>query len=265
MKGAMEVMDGKTVLITGGASGLGYAMARTFEASGASVWVCDVDQTGIERLNNSEFNIRGIVADVGSEHDVQNLFDEVLRETDGRLDVLINNAGIAGPNGPLESLQLEPWLDTLRINLISAFLCCRQAVPAMKKQRAGSIVNLSSTAGTQGYPLRTPYATAKWGIIGLTKSLAMELGEYGIRVNAICPGPVTGPRMDRVIQAEATTRGIDVEAVREQFVSQTSLKCFVEPEDIAQMAFFICSEQGARISGQALSVDGHTESLSLID
>lgn len=261
----MYLMDGKTVLITGGASGLGYAMARNFETSGASVWVCDVDTAGIERLNDEEHDIRGIVADAGSENDVKNLFCDVLGKTGGRLDVLVNNAGIAGPNGPLETLRLEAWLDTLRINVISAFLCCRQALPVMKKQRSGSILNLSSTAGTHGYPLRTPYATAKWGVIGLTKSLAMEVGGYGIRVNAICPGPVTGPRMDRVMEAEAYTRGIGVDAVREQFVSQTSLKSFVEPEDVAQMALFVSSERGSKISGQALSVDGHTESLSLID
>ena len=124
---------------------------------------------------------------------------------------------------------------------------------------------MSSAAGVHGYPLRTPYASAKWGIVGLTKSLAMEVGPYGIRVNAICPGPVTGPRMDRVIADEAKTRAIDEQTVRQQFVSQTSLKCFVEARDIAQMALFVCSEAGERISGQALSVDGNTESLSLID
>ena len=261
----MKKLQGKTALVTGGGSGIGYTIAHTFEAAGASVWVCDADKGRIDELNERDRNIRGIVADVGSENDVQNLFESVLNETDGTLDILVNNAGISGPNGPLETLQLQAWLDTLRINLISAFLCCRHALPVMKEQRSGSIVNLSSTAGTHGYPLRTPYASAKWGIIGLTKSLAMEVGGYGIRVNAICPGPVSGARMDRVIDDEAETRGIDSSQVREQFTSQISLKCFVEAEDIAQMALFVCSEQGARISGQALSVDGHTESLSLVD
>ena len=227
--------------------------------------MCDVDIGRIDELNERDHNIRGFVADAGSENDVQNLFESVFNETDGKLDILINNAGVSGPNGPLETLQLQAWLETLRVNLISAFLCCRQALPVMKGQRSGSIINLSSTAGTHGYPLRTPYSSAKWGIIGLTKSLAMEVGGYGIRVNAICPGPVSGARMDRVIDDEAETRGIDSSKVREQFTSQISLKCFVEAEDIAQMALFVCSEQGARISGQALSVDGHTESLSLID
>ncbi len=261
----MKILEGKTVLVTGGGSGIGHTIAHTFEAAGASVWVCDIDSGKIDELNESGRDIHGFVADAGSEKEVQIFFESVLNETDGKLDILINNAGVSGPNGPLETLQLQAWQETLRINLISAFLCCRQALPVMKEQRSGSIINLSSTAGTHGYPLRTPYASAKWGIIGMTKSLAMEVGGYGIRVNAICPGPVSGDRMDRVINDEAKTRGIHSSKVREQFTSQISLKCFVEAEDIAQMALFVCSEQGARISGQALSVDGHTESLSLID
>ena len=261
----MKTLANQKVIVTGGGSGLGFEIARTFESAGASVWVCDVDAKSIDELNESDSAIQGIVADAGSENDVQNFFKTVLGETNGKLDILVNNAGIAGPNGPLESLELQPWLDTLRVNIISAFLCSREAIPAMKKQSGGSIVNLSSAAGVHGYPLRTPYASAKWGIVGLTKSLAMEVGPYGIRVNAICPGPVTGPRMDRVIADEAKTRGIDEQTVRQQFVSQTSLKCFVEARDIAQMALFVCSEAGERISGQALSVDGNTESLSLID
>ncbi len=261
----MKYLEGKTVLVTGGGSGIGHTIAHTFEAEGASVWVCDIDMGRINELNKSGRDIHGFVADAGSENDVENLFESVFEETDGKLDILINNAGISGPNGPMETLELHAWLETLRINLISAFLCCRQALPVMKEQRSGSIINLSSTAGTHGYPLRTPYASAKWGIIGMTKSLAMEVGGYGIRVNAICPGPVSGDRMDRVINDEAKTRGVDSSRVREQFTSQISLKCFVEAEDIAQMALFVCSEQGAKISGQALSVDGHTESLSLID
>ena len=229
------------------------------------MWVCDVDQNHIDSLSESDLSISGVVADAGVESDVDRLFKTVLEESNGNLDILVNNAGIAGPNGPLEKLELHDWNETLRVNLVSTFLCCRKALPVMKKQRSGSIVNLSSTAGTHGYPLRTPYASAKWGIIGLTKSVAMEVGSFGIRVNAICPGAVSGPRMDRVIAAEAQTRGIDLELVREQFVSQTSLKCFVETEDIAQMALFICSDLGAKISGQALSVDGNTESLAQVD
>ena len=255
-------LDGKTALITGGGSGIGYAIASAFVESGASVWICDVDSATVQAINNSGVGITGILADAGLQSDVQGLFELLFSDTGHQLDVLINNAGVAGPNGPLETIELQDWNETMRVNLQSAFLCCRQALPVMKEQRNGSIVNLSSTAGTYGFPLRTPYASAKWGIVGLTKSLAMEVGEFGIRVNAICPGSVSGPRMDQVIEAEARSRKMTPEKIREQFVRQVSLKCFVDVHDIAQMALFVCSDAGRKISGQTLHVDGHTESLS---
>jgi len=258
-------VSGKIALVTAGASGIGYAIAKLLSSKGAQVWICDIDERRVAQLSDGENPIRAIVGDVGDEDDVNRLFDHVLGQTQGQLDILVNNAGIAGPNGPLETLHPDDFNETLRINLLSAFLCTRKALPVMKKCRSGSIVNLSSTAGLYGFPLRTPYAAAKWGIIGLTKSLAMEAGAFGIRVNAICPGSVSGPRMDRVIADEASTRKIDEDDVRSQFVKQTSLRCFVEADDIAQMVMFICSDEGAKISGQALAVDGNTESLSQID
>ena len=257
-------LDGEVALITGGGSGLGYATAQKLLEAGAKVWVCDTDQSLIDSINQSKIGIRAVAADAGNETQVKALFEALFNQTDGRLDILVNNAGIAGPNGALEELEIADWNETLRVNLVSTYLCCREALPAMKRQRSGSIVNLSSTAGTHGFPLRTPYAAAKWGVIGLTKSLAMEVGTYGIRVNAICPGSVSGPRMDRVIDAEAKSRGIDPKQVREQFVRQTSLRCFVDADDIATMILFIFSNLGANVSGQALAIDGHTESLAQI-
>ena len=258
-------LEGNIVLITGAGSGIGLTIARTFCAAGAKVWVCDRDAHLIESLREQEPDITGIVADVGEASDVDRLFDQLLAKSGDRLDVLVNNAGIAGPNGPLEELEVQEWEATLRVNVLSAFLCSKRALKVMKRQGSGSIVNLSSTAGTHGYPLRTPYAAAKWAIVGLTKSLAMEVGNFGIRVNAICPGSVSGPRMDRVIAAEAKTRKLSDQQVRDQLVSQTSMKCFVEAQDIAHMALFICSELGAKISGQALTVDGNTESLAQLN
>jgi NAD(P)-dependent dehydrogenase (short-subunit alcohol dehydrogenase family) len=148
------------------------------------------------------------------------------------------------------------------VNLDGAFLCTRRAVPLLKAAGGGAVVNISSTAGLMGYPLRTPYAAAKWGVIGLTRSLAIELGPSGIRVNAICPGSVEGARMARAIRAEAAVRGVGEEDVRQAYIRTTSLRCFVAPEDIAAMALFLCSDLGANISGQAIAVDGHTEGLS---
>ena len=255
-------VENQNVLVTGGASGIGYAIARKFADQGAKVHVCDINHVLIEELNAADEGIQGSVADAGNESDVDTLFELVLDRFNGRLDVLVNNAGIAGPNGPLETLNLDAWEETLRVNVISAFLCIRRAVPVMKKQASGAIVNLSSTAGLYGFPARTPYATAKWGIIGLTKSLAMEVGGYGIRVNAICPGSVSGPRMERVIKSDAETRGVDENVVYEQYLRQVSMRSFVDADDIAEMTLFICSSNDVKISGQAIAVDGHTESLS---
>jgi NAD(P)-dependent dehydrogenase (short-subunit alcohol dehydrogenase family) len=177
--------------------------------------------------------------------------------------VLVNNAGSSGPTGPVESLDYADWRRTIEVNLDSQFLCTKQAVPMLREAGGGSIVNISSSAGLRGYPMRTPYAAAKWGVIGLTKTLAMELGPEGIRVNAICPGSVAGDRIDRVIEAAAEARGVGAETVRQGYLRQVSMRTFVSAEDVAELALFLCSEAGARISGQALAVDGHTEGLSM--
>jgi NAD(P)-dependent dehydrogenase (short-subunit alcohol dehydrogenase family) len=162
-------------------------------------------------------------------------------------------------------MSLRDWKATFEVNVHSAFLCLRRAVPVMKEAKSGCIVNISSTAGLMGYPLRTPYATAKWGVIGLTKSLAMELGPRGIRVNAICPGSVDGLRMDRVIANEAKAVGVEESEVRKGYVRQVSMRTFIDAADIAETAVFLCSDKAARISGQALSVDGHNETLSTVE
>ena len=162
----------------------------------------------------------------------------------------------------VEDCAPEDWRRTLAVGLDGTFYCLRRAVPLLKRAGGGSIVNISSTAGLMGYPLRAPYTAAKWAVVGLTKSLAAELGPFSIRANAICPGSVDGPRMDRVIAAEAAARGVAPEQVRESYLRQTSLRTFIAAEDITNMALFLCAEEGRHISGQALAVDGHTESLS---
>jgi NAD(P)-dependent dehydrogenase (short-subunit alcohol dehydrogenase family) len=189
------------------------------------------------------------------------LFDEALAAMGG-LDILVNNAGIAGPVAPVDEIDPEDWRRCIAVDLDGPFLCARRAVPPIRAAGGGSIVNISSTAGLFGFPNRSPYAAAKWGVIGFTKTLAMELGPNGIRVNAICPGSVSGPRIDAVIAGAAKADGITEEAMRDIWLRQVSMRTFVEAQDIANMVLFICSDAGAKISGQALSVDGHTESLS---
>lgn len=248
------------VLVTGGGAGIGKATVRAFLEAGHAVHLCDSDAATVESARAELPGATASQSDVTREEEVDALFAAAV-DSLGGLDVLVNCVGVSGPAGPIEDLSLDDWRSCLSANLDSAFLCSRKAAPALKAQGSGLIVNLSSTAGQFGYPNRSPYATAKWGVIGLTKTLAMELGPFGVRVNAICPGPVAGPRMDRVIAMEAAATGRDEAEVREGYAAMTSLRCFVEPEDIAQSILFLASPGGSRISGQALAVDGHTERL----
>ena len=249
------------VIITAGGSGIGRIVGRHLKARGDLVFICDVEQALVNQAVESEGFAGGCVANVTSEADVDTLFSTAL-ELLGGIDILVNTAGIGGPVGPIEDLLLPEWQTCISVTLDGTFLCSRKAIPHMKDQKSGSIVNFSSTAGLFGYPNRTPYAAAKWGVIGLTKSMAMELGSYGIRVNAICPGAVAGARMDQIIASEAETTGLSESEIKESYVASTSMKTFIEAEDLAEMVSFITSPAGKRVSGQALPVDGHTESIN---
>ena len=256
---AAEMTD-KRVLVTAGGSGIGRAMAQAFRRQGAQVAVCDIDQQALDALSVAEPDIIAAAADVAEEADVAALFETVQGGLGG-LDVLINNAGIAGPAGFLETLSPEEWRRCLSVNLDGGFLCARQALPMMKAQGSGCIINMASNAGIMGFPMRSPYAAAKWAVVGLTKSLAMEAGPFGIRVNAIAPGSVEGERMDRVIAAEAKARGVGAAEIRQDYYRTTSLRTFVSADEVAAMALFLASDAGARISGQVISFDRHTETL----
>lgn len=258
----LEDLKGKRVVVTAAASGIGREIAEGFLGAGARVFVCDVDSAVLAKFLGSHEDLEGLVADVAEPEQVAGLF-EAAEAALGGLDVLVNNAGVAGPTAPLEEVAFEDWRRTLAVNLDGMFLCLRRGVPLLKAAGpGGAIVNLSSAAGRFGFPRRTPYAASKWGVIGLTKSLAHELGPLGIRVNAICPGAVAGPRIDRVIAAEAAASGRDEAEVRASYAQVSALRSFVEPEDIASMTLFLCSEAGARISGQAISVDAYTDTLA---
>lgn len=253
-------VEGLRVMVSAGAAGIGRAIAEAFAADGARVHVCDVDPQALEDFARATPQARATRADVASPADVDRFFDEAEAWLGG-LDVLVNNAGIAGPTARIEDIDPADWQRTLAVNVNGQFHCARRAVPLLKAAGGGSIVNLSSSAGVMGFPLRTPYAASKWAVVGLTKSLSMELGAFGIRVNAICPGAVAGPRIDRVIAADAEARGLAVETVRRSVASQNSLEEFIEPQSIARQVVFLCSAAGRQISGQALSVDGDTHTL----
>ncbi len=242
------------VLITAGASGIGLVMAEAFAGTGARVWVTDVDAAALAALPPG---IRGTLADASQEAAVELLFAEIARDWGG-LDVLCANAGIKGPTAAIEDMGLEAWHQCLAVNLDGAMLAAKHGARLMKPAGRGCMIFTSSTSGLYGTPFRAPYVAAKWGVIGLMKTVAMELGPHGIRANAICPGSVNGPRIDRVIEAEATAKGMTPDAVRQGYASGTALKRLTDPEDVAALALFLASDAARMISGQALAVDGMT-------
>jgi NAD(P)-dependent dehydrogenase (short-subunit alcohol dehydrogenase family) len=252
---------GSRVLVTAGASGIGRAIAATFAEHGARVHICDVDRGALETCRRELPAVTQTVADVSKLEDVERLFADVKRELGG-LDVLVNNAGIAGPTAKVEDIDPADWDRCIAVDLNGMFYCTRLAMPLLKangREKGASIVNLSSVAGRFGFAQRTPYSAAKWGVVGFTKSLAVEAGPDGIRVNCIQPGSVEGDRINRVIDAKAKALGVSFEEQKEALLERTSLRTFVTAQDIANMALFLATDAGRRISGQALSVCGDVQ------
>jgi NAD(P)-dependent dehydrogenase (short-subunit alcohol dehydrogenase family) len=253
-------IKGLRVIVTAGANGIGLAIARAFAGEGARVHVCDVDQAALAALTASDPAITQTDCDVADRASVQRLFDEATAKLGG-LDVLVNNAGIAGPTAKVEEMHPDDWDRCLNICLTGQFNCTRLAVPLLRQSSNGSIVNLSSAAGRVGFAMRSPYAAAKWGVIGFTKSLSIELGPDNIRVNAILPGLVAGDRQRRVLEAKAQQRGISFAEMEKTAFSYTSIKDYVTPEQIADQILFLASPRGRTISGQAISICGDTQML----
>ncbi len=241
----------KRVLITAGASGIGRAMGTAFEAAGYEVWITDVDSDALADCPKTWQCHSANAADEGA-------MAAVFAQLD-HLDVLCANAGIAGPTALVEDILLKEWQACVSVNLEGAFLAAKYATPLMKAAGTGAITVTSSTAGLFGYPNRAPYAAAKWAVIGLMKTLAMELGPFGIRANVIAPGAVEGPRMEGVLAREAAAKGMTRDAVYDGYAAGTSMRSFVEARDIADMAVFLASDQARMVSGQVIAVDGHTE------
>ena len=241
----------KKVLVTAGASGIGRAMGEAFETAGYEVWVTDVNAAALGALPKSWHAHR---ADAVDEIAMAAVIAQM-----GQIDVLCANAGIAGPTALIEDIEIADWRACVSVNLEGAFIAAKHATPLMKAAERGAVVLTSSTAGIYGYPNRAPYAAAKWAIIGLMKTLAMELGPHGIRANAICPGAVEGERMEGVLAREAAAKGMTRDEVYEGYAVGTSMRRFVEAQDIANMAVFLGSDAARLVSGQVIAVDGHTE------
>jgi len=259
---AMDLgIEGLRVLVTAGANGIGLEIARTFVREGARVHVTDIDRAALDGLAASDPDLTHSTGEVSDRADAACFFDEGLQALGG-LDVLVNNAGIAGPTGRVEEINPEDWDRCLEVCLTAQFNCARLAVPHLKQSPNASIINLSSAAGRFGFALRSPYAAAKWGVVGFTKSLSRELGEFGIRVNAILPGMVAGERQRRVLEAKARQRGISYEEMEAIAFANASLKEYVTPQQLADQIVFLCSPRGRTISGRAIAIDGDLQSLS---
>ena len=253
-------VTGLRVLVTAGASGIGLAIAETFAREGAQLHVCDISEEALSKCSATHPDWGTSLCDVSTEAQVAQLFEDVSSKMGG-LDVLVNNAGIAGPTGNIEELSSSDWHQTININLNAQFYCARLAVPLLKQSDNASIICLSSVAGRLGYAYRTPYAVTKWAIIGLIKSLAIELGPDGIRVNALLPGIVEGPRIETVIAARAEAVGVSHEEMTQKYINKVSLRKMVTAPDVANQALFLCSSLGANISGQPISICGNVEYL----
>jgi NAD(P)-dependent dehydrogenase (short-subunit alcohol dehydrogenase family) len=255
-----SLAPGTRALVTAGASGIGRAISDLLIAHGARVHICDVSDEFLADFAAAYPEAGRSKADVSSDADVARLFAD-LRTNLGGLDVLVNNAGVAGPTGGVEEISPAEWRRTIDVCLTGQFLCAHHAVPLLKAAGGGSIVNLSSAAGRFGYAFRTPYSAAKWGVIGFTQSLAKELGPANIRVNALLPGIVEGPRMTGVISARARQLDVSYKEMEKTYLDRVSLRRMVTAQDVAATALFLVSEAGRNMSGQSIGVDGNVESL----
>ena len=256
-------LQNKKIIISAGASGIGWSTAKVCLARGAIVYLCDIDNKSLNKIRKHPLNNKKLFSyefDASDEYDVSNFFQQVNKKTK-KIDALINNVGVAGQTGTIEKLSSEDWERTLKINVISHFYFTKLAIPMLKKNKGGSIINISSGAGIMGFPLRSPYAASKWAVIGVTKTLAMELGKFKIRVNAICPGTIKGDRMVRVIKDKAKFLKISKKLIEKEFISMASMNCWIYEEDIGKMCSFLISSDGERISGQTIPVDGNATRL----
>jgi NAD(P)-dependent dehydrogenase (short-subunit alcohol dehydrogenase family) len=250
-------LEGKVSIVTGGGRGIGLAIALSFAAEGSAVVVSGTSKDALkdaaERIRQQGGRALSQVADVADEDQVREMVEATITKF-GQIDILVNNAGIAGPTALVTDVKLEDWERTLGVNLTGAFLCAKHALPHMIQRGGGRIINITSVAGLKGYALRSPYCASKWGMIGLTRTLAEEAGRYDITCNAIAPGPVRGPRIEQVISNRAKQMNRSYEEVESDYVGPTALKRMAEESDIAAMALFLASDEGRNITGETLNI-----------
>jgi len=240
------------VLVTAGASGIGREIARAFKAQGAHVFVCDIDESALAAASRE--GLLTARCDMAQRAEIERVVPAAV-DALGGLDVLVNNAGVAGLTLPVEQMPPDSWDKVIAVNLTGMFDVTRLAIPHLKRSAAGVVINLSSIAGRHGFANRSPYAASKWGVIGFTKTLAIELGEWGIRANAIAPGAVAGDRIERVFAGRSQISGMSMDEVRAEAMAAQSIKAMIDPQDIAQLAVFLASPAARSISGQVLPID----------
>ncbi|SAK52084.1 3-ketoacyl-ACP reductase [Caballeronia temeraria] len=257
----MTSSNAQRVLVTAGANGIGHAITEAFVSAGAKVFVCDIDEAALGRLQAHMPGVTTSVCDMGDRAAAARMVDDAAAALGG-IDVLVNNAGIAGPAASVADMDPDAWESVLRVNLTGTFVVTQRAIPHLKQSGSGAIVVMSSLAGRFGYPNRSPYAVTKWGLVGFTKTLSRELGEFGIRVNAILPGAVEGPRIQQVLEGRASANGRSVAEEEAAALANQSIKRFVDPADIAALAVFLASNAGRSISGQMIPIDGDSQSAS---
>ena len=253
-------IQGLKVLITAGASGIGLTTAQTFLREGARVYICDVDEAALKSARAQHPELLTIVCDVSDRDAVARMFADATAKLGG-LDCLVNNAGVAGPTGPVHEIDPKDWDRCLQVCITGQFNCTRLAVEHLRKSANPSIINLSSAAGRFGFPNRSPYSAAKWAVVGFTKTIAMELGRYGIRCNAILPGPVDGERIRRVISEKAQLAGKTVEEMTSTWLALASIKELIDPQQLADMMVLLASPRSRTTSGQAIAIDGDMQAL----
>jgi NAD(P)-dependent dehydrogenase (short-subunit alcohol dehydrogenase family) len=251
-------MTAQRVLITAGAGGIGRAIAQAYIGAGALVHIADVDAEALRRIVAEFDGVSGTAGDISKTADVARIISDV-KEHLGGLDVLVNNAGISGPTAPVEDFPTDAWDSVISVNLNGTFNVTQQAIPLLKESAAGSIVVMSSLAGRFGYPNRAAYSTTKWGLVGFTKTLALELGQYGITANSVHPGAVDGPRFRNVIAGRAELSGRTADEELEDALALQSVKRLVDPADIAALVLFLTGPHGRSISGQIFPIDGDSK------
>lgn len=253
----MELED-KVAVVTGGGKGIGRAISLAFAKEGADVVIAARTETALketaEEINKMGGHALPFVADISREDQVNELVSSTVRNL-GKIDILVNNAGIAGPTVPVVDLRIGDWNGVIAVNLTGAYLCSKAVLKYMIKNKSGNIINIGSMAGTKGLWRRSPYVVSKWGILGLTKTLALEAGIYGIRVNAICPGLVEGKRLDDVFSERAKVMGTSPDLIRKRAIDDTPLRRFVKPGEIARTAIFLVSSNSDGITGQIICVN----------